>query len=160
MTLVLVMAKRQDCWIVGLKILTLDFKNIGGSMNIMVKKTVTTPLIAFRAKTRHGSFIRDSYRTDSIRYKAYHLSLKKFNIESSTTLAFCNRYYYINWAAPFEIITPDEIDKVSMILSQRKDRPLCVKCIKGIVERKQLEEEKEGRRRKRRDREEEAVPLP
>ena len=125
----------------------------------MVKTTVTTPLIAFRAKTRHGSFIRDSYRTDSIRYKAYHLSLK-FNIESSTTLAFCNRDYYINWAVPFAIITPDEIDKVSMILSQRKDRPLCVKCIKGIVERKQLAAKKEERRRKRRDREEEAVPHP
>jgi hypothetical protein len=123
----------------------------------MVKNTVTTALIAFRAKTRHGSFIRDSYRTDSIRYKAYHLSLKKFDIESSTTLAFCNRYYYINWAAPFEIITPDQIDKASMILSQRKDRPLCVKCVKGIVERKQLEEESRG---KRRNREEEGVPLP
>ncbi len=131
----------------------------------MVKKkkknivTTTTTLIAFRAKTRHGSFIQDSYRTDSIRYKAYHLSLK-FNIESSTTLAFCNRDYYINWAVPFAIITPDEIDKDLMILSQRKDRPLCIKCVKGIVERKQLEEEKEERRRKRRNREEEAVPLP
>ena len=125
---------------------------------IMVKKnTVTTTLIAFRAKTRHGSFIRDSYRTDSIRYKAYHLSLK-FNIESPTTLAFCNKYYYINWAAPFYIITPDEIDKDLMILSQRKDRPLCIKCIKGIVERKQLEVER--RRRKRMNRDEEAVPLP
>ena len=121
--------------------------------------TTTTTLIAFRAKTRHGSFIRDSYRTDSIRYKAYHLSLK-FNIESSTTLAFCNRDYYINWAVPFAIITPDEIDKDLMILSQRKDRPLCIKCIKGIVEKKQLEAKKEERRRKRRDREEEAVPLP
>jgi hypothetical protein len=113
----------------------------------MVKKntfTTVTTLIAFRAKTRHGSFIRDSYRTDSIRYKAYHLSLK-FNIESSTTLAFCNRDYYINWAVPFAIITPDEIDKDLMILSQRKDRPLCFKCVKGIVERKQLEEEKEER---------------
>jgi hypothetical protein len=127
----------------------------------MVKKntfTTATTLIAFRAKTRHGSFIRDSYRTDSIRYKAYHLSLK-FNIESSITLAFCNRYYYINWAAPFDIITPDEIDKDLMIFSRRKDRPLCIKCVKGIVERKQLEEEKEERR-KRRNREEEAVPLP
>jgi hypothetical protein len=129
----------------------------------MVKKntfTTATTLIAFRAKTRHGSFILDSYRTDSIRYKAYHLSLK-FDIESSTTLAFCNRYYYINWAAPFAIITPDEIDKDLMILSQRKDRPLCIKCVKGIVERMQLEAEKEQRRRKRRNRdEEEAVPLP
>ncbi|HJU34882.1 MAG TPA: hypothetical protein VJ695_07155 [Nitrososphaera sp.] len=118
----------------------------------MVKKntfTSATPLIAFRAKTRHGSFIRDSLRTNSIRYKAYHLSLK-FNIESSRTLAFCNRYYYINWAAPFDIITPDEIDKDLMILSQRKDRPLCIKCVKGIVERKLLEEEEEG----------EIVPLP
>jgi hypothetical protein len=105
----------------------------------MVKKntvtTTNTTLIAFRAKTRHGSFIRDSYRTDSIRYKAYHLSLK-FSSESSTTLAFCNKYYYINWAAPFTIITPDEIDKDLMILSQRRDRPLCTKCVKGIVERK------------------------
>jgi hypothetical protein len=125
----------------------------------MVKNTVTTTLIAFRAKTRHGSFIRDSYRTDSIRYKAYHLSLK-FNIESSTTLAFCNRYYYINWAVPFDIITPGEIDKDLMILSQRKDRPLCIKCVKGIVERKQLKEEKEERRGKGRNREEKAVPLP
>jgi hypothetical protein len=130
----------------------------------MVKKkntvtTTTTTLIAFRAKTRHGSFIRDSYRTDSIRYKAYHLSLK-FNIESSTTLAFCNRDYYINWAVPFAIITPDEIDKDLMILSQRKERPLCIKCVKGIVERKQLEEEKEERRGKGRNREEKAVPLP
>jgi hypothetical protein len=128
----------------------------------MVKRNTvtTTTLIAFRAKTKHGSFIRDSYRTDSIRYRAYHLSLK-FNIESSTTLAFCNRYYYINWAVPFDIITPDEIDKDLMILSQRKVRPLCIKCVKGIVERKQLEEEKEcrRRRRKRRNREEETVPL-
>jgi hypothetical protein len=127
--------------------------------NTVTTTTTTTTLIAFRAKTRHGSFIRDSYRTDSIRYKAYHLSLK-FNIESSTTLAFCNRYYYINWAAPFDIITPDEIDKDLMILSQRNDRPLCIKCVKGIVERKQVEEEKEERRRKRRNRGEEAVPLP
>jgi hypothetical protein len=44
-----------------------------------------------------------------------------------------------------------------MILSQRKDRPLCIKCVKGIVERKQLEVE---RRRKRMNRDEEAVPLP
>jgi hypothetical protein len=130
----------------------------------MVKKnrvTTATTLIAFRAKTRNGSFIRDSYRTDSIRYRAYHLSLK-FNIESSTTLAFCNKYYYINWAAPFDIITPDEIDKDLMILSQRKDSPLCIKCVKGIVERNQLEEGKEGRRRKRKNRKEdgEAMPLP
>jgi hypothetical protein len=102
---------------------------------MMKKNTVTSTLIAFRAKTKQGSFIRDLYRTDSIIYRAYHLSLK-FNIESYTTLAFCNRYYYINWAAPFAIITPDEIDKDLMILSQRKDRPLCIKCVKGIVERK------------------------
>jgi hypothetical protein len=56
----------------------------------------------------------------------------------------CDSVYYVNWAVPFDIVTPDEIDKDLIILSQRKDTPLCVKCVDGMEKKqKQMMEEEE-----------------